>query len=322
MTARLRGKWIGVAIGVALLQNSCTSYRTPTGSPNEIKSVALATPVFDIQQPSWAGTSASIAFRAMKQAQDVSQQLYVYNAETSELFTYLDLPSGNVYSPSWTDDDLRLAVLTGINGQYAAVNVAGGGFELKDQLPEGTQTLDVGRSSGRTYALYSTDPSLKDLLLAIQQPDGTLSATFPLVQGEKVSADRGVVDSTETKVAFAVKAVKGGTYRTGFIDLHTGNVQWLSDAARDARSPTWSPNGTWLAYLEVDTVSSLVVVSPAKGCSRRVTLPIAFASGLSWSADGALFALSDSADLYVVPARDLLGAAFDASSDDCSPEAP
>jgi WD40 repeat protein len=84
-------------------------------------------------------------------------------------------------------------------------------------------------------------------------------------------------------------------------------------------SPTWSPDGQWLALTEKDRQFAIVLMRLTDGCEVRQSLPsIGGPTGLSWSRDGSTLALSYPARVYVLPFSAVFGFEYSGLEENCT----
>ena len=99
---------------------------------------------------------------------------------------------------------------------------------------------------------------------------------------EKLTGDKGVFS---TKITYVVK--RGGRYELQVADADGFNAQTVLASNEPIMSPSWSPDGSRLAYVSFDQKKPVVVVQNlAQGTTRVVANFRGNNSAPSWSPDG------------------------------------
>ncbi|HEX4932683.1 MAG TPA: Tol-Pal system beta propeller repeat protein TolB, partial [Gemmatimonadaceae bacterium] len=119
---------------------------------------------------------------------------------------------------------------------------------------------------------------------------------------EKLTGDKGVFS---TKITYVVK--RGGRYELQVADADGFNAQSVLASNEPIMSPTWSPDGSRLAYVSFDQKKPIVVVQNlAQGTTRVVANFRGNNSAPAWSPDGKQLAVALSKDgltqVYRIPA--------------------
>lgn len=119
---------------------------------------------------------------------------------------------------------------------------------------------------------------------------------------EKLTGDRGVFS---TKITYVVK--RPGRYELQVADADGFNAQSVLASQEPIMSPSWSPDGSRLAYVSFDQKKPVVVVQNlAQGTTRAVANFRGNNSAPAWSPDGRFLAVALSKDgltqIYRIPA--------------------
>jgi TolB protein len=119
---------------------------------------------------------------------------------------------------------------------------------------------------------------------------------------EKLTGDKGVFS---TKITYVVK--RAGRYELQVADADGFNAQSVLASHEPIMSPTWSPDGSRLAYVSFDQKKPIVVVQNlAQGTTRVVANFRGNNSAPAWSPDGKQLAVALSKDgltqVYRIPA--------------------
>ncbi len=119
---------------------------------------------------------------------------------------------------------------------------------------------------------------------------------------EKLTGDKGVFS---TKITYVVK--RGARYELQVADADGFNAQSILASNEPIMSPSWSPDGSRLAYVSFDQKKPIVVVQNlAQGTTQVVANFRGNNSAPAWSPDGRLLAVALSKDgltqIYRIPA--------------------
>jgi TolB protein len=119
---------------------------------------------------------------------------------------------------------------------------------------------------------------------------------------EKLTGDKGVFS---TKISYVVK--RGTRYELQVADADGFNAQSILASNEPIMSPSWSPDGSRIAYVSFDQKKPMVVVqSLAQGTTRVVANFRGNNSAPAWSPDGRFLAVALSKDgltqIYRIPA--------------------
>ncbi|MEO5677779.1 MAG: Tol-Pal system beta propeller repeat protein TolB [Usitatibacter sp.] len=119
---------------------------------------------------------------------------------------------------------------------------------------------------------------------------------------ERLTGDKGVFS---TKITYVVK--RAGRYELQVADADGFNAQAVLASQEPIMSPSWSPDGSRLAYVSFDQKKPVVVVQNlAQGTTRAVANFRGNNSAPAWSPDGRFLAVALSKDgltqIYRIPA--------------------
>jgi TolB protein len=120
---------------------------------------------------------------------------------------------------------------------------------------------------------------------------------------EKLTGEKGVFS---TRIAYVTKA--GGRYNLWVADSDGENAQSALASPEPIISPSWSPNGTQLAYVSFESRKPVVYVHDVSTGKRRMVANFKGSnSAPSWSADGRTLAVTLSRDggsqLFLIDAQ-------------------
>jgi TolB protein len=119
---------------------------------------------------------------------------------------------------------------------------------------------------------------------------------------ERLTGDKGAFS---TKIAYVVK--RGPRYELHVADADGFNAQSVFASSEPIMSPSWSPDGSRLAYVSFDQKKPIVMVQNlAQGATRPVAAFRGNNSAPAWSPDGRYLAVALSKDgltqIYRIPA--------------------
>jgi TolB protein len=174
------------------------------------------------------------------------------------------------------------ALLTG-----SVTRLADGRYDVRYRLWDTVRQQDLGGSS---FAVVVRDLRLASHRIADQ--------IF-----EKLTGEKGVFS---TRIAYVTKVV--GKFNLWIADADGENAQAALSSPEPIISPSWSPNGSQLAYVSFESRKPVVYVHDVSTGKRRVLADFKGSnSAPAWSPDGKQLAVTLSRDggsqLYLIPAQ-------------------
>ena len=221
------------------------------------------------------------------QAQPVSPVVGADLARTG-LFKLVD-PSGVTPQPT-EPSEVNFADWTTRNAEALVIGKiepsADGRLEVRFRL------FDVAKQSQLASYSYVVTP---------QQLRATAHRIADVIY-EKLTGDKGVFS---TKIAYVVK--RGERYELQVADADGYNAQAILASNEPIMSPTWSPDGSRIAYVSFDRKKPMVVVQNlAEGTTKIVANFRGNNSAPAWSPDGRFLLVALSKDgltqVYRIPA--------------------
>ena len=212
----------------------------------------------------------------------------------------------------WSPDGTQIAILAQAPGGNGHV------IEVVDADGSGRRSLDVGRPA---HAISWLPPEGDEIVfrgeqLTPEDPPSGIFAVRPDGSGLRQISTRPAADAQDFQgvavspdgisVAYQDAGLVGG-WQVHIIDLATRTDRQLPAPAGAAqRGPVFSPDGTQIAYLRIDSANRLqLVVAPADGSGTGVGLgtPVAWAQGepslsnYAFTPDGKAIIANDDAEL-------------------------
>jgi Tol biopolymer transport system component len=143
-----------------------------------------------------------------------------------------------------------------------------------------------------------------------------LSSTMTIFTGCVKSTNNALRDSAEEsfqtddassfvngKIVFTSEK-ENGYFNLYMMNGDGSNVQRLTEHLGNDGSPTWSPDGTLIAFVsERDGATALYfldIITQQQSLVKTEKQPAGFRSSISWSPDGQWIAYSDSKDIFLV----------------------
>ena len=232
-----------------------------------LKLVFTWPPAGESTGPAWSPDGEFIAFTSSR---DGPNDIYIMNRDGSHVtrltngFFSLGLFVHN-WSPAWSPDGARLAFESNRNGQDDIYIMNRDGSQVR--------RLTNSRAEGREGAVDPAwSPDGQQVIFTLQ--DGSYAYGLPEDGGPLPTED---------------------IYR---IDIDGTNLTRLTDLEGLAQSPTWSPDGSQIAFVLFKQGVVDIYVMDADGTNIvQLTKDSAFESDLDWSPDGSRLVFI-SGDLY------------------------
>lgn len=225
----------------------------------------------------------------------------------------------------FSGDDVRGRALSEViradlsrTGQFRLINTAGSGLTVDSAIAydewrgRGADFLAYGTITQGADGRYRISYRLADTVKKNQLDAGEFSATEQELRSiahqiadriyEKITGIRGVFN---TRIAYVLK--KGNTYELQVADADGQNPQVALRSREPIISPTWSPDGSKLAYVSFHSGKPVVYVQSLRARSQ---IPVANFKGNNsapaWSPDGSQLAVALTQDglsqIYIVSA--------------------
>jgi dipeptidyl aminopeptidase/acylaminoacyl peptidase len=253
--------------------------------------------------PRWSPDGRYLAFLTARDDKHEAEQIWLLDRSGGEAERITDLPGG-ISDYTWAPDGKRLALIVG-DPDSAALAQEGDTTPAKRRPPIVVDRLqfkkdEVGYLTHRRDHLYVLDlASRKTELLTPGDYDEKSPGWSPDSRSIAfVSKRRTDADRTNNWDLYVVDANPGATPRQ--LTTFQGPDQ---DPEWESRSPSWSPDGNWVTYMQggrdelIYYAGQKVAVAPAAGGPARVLTASLDRNPLSptFSSDGGsvLFLLED-----------------------------
>ncbi|MHB8577757.1 MAG: TolB family protein [Dehalococcoidia bacterium] len=239
-----------------------------------------------------AGVSARPLLRAARSRLDT--------ASTSATVQSIDMPGSLMYTV--TLDDRSFVQATRADGAAPRSRPLATGSDLFGDAvsspgPDGTQIAYLHAGCPRCTAVYE----LRDLTSGAVREIGSSPLTPPLA-----GAPTGLAWSGDgARIAFVEQGLDAPQPRLFVFDQVTNERRALAPADPEPQAePTWSPDGSMVAYLAGGPASVVTAVDVQSGVVRRLNDQLPGAAGLAWSPDGRYLSVLQAGQVWLVDTTD------------------
>ncbi len=224
--------------------------------------------------------------------------LYAHNMATGANVQLTDTSGNDEWAAAWSHDGTRLAYLSDAGGstQVWVMDAEGGNpSQITDHAGDAEITY-VAWAADDQSLIVTVATATEASLMTVPAAGGELAEFVPAWASYATVASNGAMAyvslAGDTDIVLAGPDGVATDYLTG------------TTAAEDV--PSFSPDGTWLAYNAGPVGARQIQIAPLGGSGRTVlTTPAGDASNPVWSPDGSAVACVVAAggqeDIYVVP---------------------
>lgn len=220
----------------------------------------------------WTRDDRAIIF-AKDRDGDERHNLHLIDVNTREVTQLNDDPRSQEYPVQVAPDNRRLAVLSNRTGQLNLFIFDLGSREWSQVTSLKNPVFGARWSpTGEWLSLNANEsPDLKNRDGYLVRPDSSgLRKTFSVRDG----SEDYLIDWHPDGRRLAVNSDADGTYRSGILDLHTGDVRWLGQPGVEEYVGRFSRTGRWLpAVRNQDSTETPVLYDLETGTERALRLP-------------------------------------------------
>jgi dipeptidyl aminopeptidase/acylaminoacyl peptidase len=230
--------------------------------------------------PAWSPDGKRIAFA---RATEENSDIYLMRADGSGLENLTDTPSTEEGQPAWSPDGSRIAFVGNGAGAFEiwVMNADGSGARSLTGIPEGV--VHPAWSPDGTRIAFNPSFALGRGAIYLVNADG--SGQVRIFRDEKDVFDlirSGAWSPDGTSLVFN-RSANGGRSNDVFLIRSDGTGLTGLTTDRESGSPTWSPDGGWIAFTGFRGAGGKVFMMKADGTERRLLADVAADGfGLSW----------------------------------------
>lgn len=234
---KLTGEGGMFASRIAYINKTSSRYSLMVADVDGANPVAVAFSKEPIISPSWSPDGSSIAYVSFERKKPI---IYIQSLTTGKRLLLANF-KGNNSAPSWSPDGSELAIVLtyASNSQIYTINADGSGVK-RIVRSNGIDTQPTWSKDGSTI-YFSSNRGGRPQIYKVASTGGAVSRVT--YDGAYNVSPRLSPDGRY----LATIRNDGGSFKVALQDLVTGQVQLLSQGAKD-ESPSFSPNGRVLLY--------------------------------------------------------------------------
>ena len=256
------------------------------------------------QNPAWSPDGSQIAFDS---GRDGDRDIYVMNADGSDVRNLTDESSRNDWRPAWSPDGKRIAFVSDSDHDIYVMNADGSNItQLTDS---GRNTYPAWSPNGRKIAFESSRGRTSDIYVMDADGSNQVNLTYNRTS-TNYSEQHPSWTPDGRKIAFDTN--RDSNFRSSYVmDADGSNVEQIPSSQR-LKHPVFSPNGERVAfqYLRIGRfeLNDDIVVMNADGSDVvRLTDTTSIDAVPAWSPGGKCIAISSQygrrSQIVVVPAN-------------------
>jgi TolB protein len=277
--------------------------------------------VLGLQGPIWSPDSSTLAVTYGNNTEGLRiGKIYTLNVETGGLDLLAETETGTRRAQSWSRRGNEIAFYADGDGIKTGIwAMTADGTGEKRFISSGTHATwaPVGAQTAITESHYDHTTQVTTVTISLLDPSSRdLRVVFTRSGKDQVGGDLAF-SPDGTRLAFGFGAGPGLTMDVYVLDLGTGKLDQLTHGGYNT-SPTWSADGSMIAYVEAGSRDQALVITRADGTCRIWPLRVTgFVTSSAWSPDGSKIAFAYDNRVYIMDVATVLGADFSEKGPEC-----
>jgi TolB protein len=234
---KLTGEGGMFASRIAYINKTSSRYSLMVADVDGANPTAVAFSKEPIISPSWSPDGSRIAYVSFERKKPI---IYIQSLKTGKRFLLANF-KGNNSAPAWSPDGTKLAIVLtyASNSQIYTINADGSG--VKQVVNSNSIDTEPTWSKDGRAIYFTSSRGGRPQIYKVSSAGGAVSrVTFEGTYNVSPAL------SPDGRYLATIRK-DGGSFKVALQDLTTGQVQLLSQGAKD-ESPSFSPNGRVLLY--------------------------------------------------------------------------